>query len=138
MTSGLVASSAAIAVGNTLEGLIGAHLVRRFAGGTHAFNRARDVFIFTGDRHVPRARGVPAKGCSTLRMGLSMRQSIKAVIALLSPRSTQPANGRPLMFVVVNAHIGGILRSMGFEVQRINVVLLLTIVIFLRDPPRDD
>ena len=45
-TSGLVLSSIAVAIGNTLEGLIGARLVRRFAQGTEAFNRAPDVFKF--------------------------------------------------------------------------------------------
>lgn len=45
-TSGSVPSSIAIAIGNTLEGLIGARLVSRFAHGTQAFNRAQDVFKF--------------------------------------------------------------------------------------------
>jgi two-component system, LuxR family, sensor kinase FixL len=36
-----------IAIGNTLEGLIGAILVNRFAHGIHAFERPRDVFRFT-------------------------------------------------------------------------------------------
>jgi diguanylate cyclase (GGDEF)-like protein len=45
-TSGSVPSSIAVAIGNTLEGLIGARLVNRFAYGTQAFNRAPDVFKF--------------------------------------------------------------------------------------------
>jgi diguanylate cyclase (GGDEF)-like protein len=45
--SGSVPSSIAIAIGNTLEGLIGALLVQRFADGTRAFDRAADVFKFT-------------------------------------------------------------------------------------------
>src|SRR5512134_576836 len=36
-----------IAAGNTLEALLGAYLVQRFAGGRHAFDRARNVFAFT-------------------------------------------------------------------------------------------
>jgi signal transduction histidine kinase len=45
------ASSAAalgIAAGNTLEGVAGAYLVNRFAGGVGAFDRAADVFKFAG------------------------------------------------------------------------------------------
>src|SRR5262249_15595276 len=36
-----------IALGNTLEGLVGAWLVNRFAGGVKAFERPQDVFKFT-------------------------------------------------------------------------------------------
>jgi diguanylate cyclase (GGDEF)-like protein len=45
-TSGSVPASVAIAVGNTLEGLIGAQLVNRFAHGRQVFNRAEDIFKF--------------------------------------------------------------------------------------------
>src|SRR3989441_3020943 len=45
-TAGTVATSLGIATGNTLEGLTGAYLVNRFAGGTHAFERPQDVFKF--------------------------------------------------------------------------------------------
>jgi PAS domain S-box-containing protein len=45
-TAGSVVTSLGIALGNTLEGLIGAHLVERHAGGVHAFDRPRDVFAF--------------------------------------------------------------------------------------------
>jgi integral membrane sensor domain MASE1 len=41
-----VATLLGIATGNTLEGLTGAYLVNRFAGGTHAFDRPQDVFKF--------------------------------------------------------------------------------------------
>jgi len=43
-TAGSLATSAGIAVGNTLEGLAGAYLVNRFARGRLAFARAQDVF----------------------------------------------------------------------------------------------
>jgi diguanylate cyclase (GGDEF)-like protein len=43
-TAGSPATSIGIATGNTLEALIGAFLVNRFANGRHAFNRAQDVF----------------------------------------------------------------------------------------------
>jgi PAS domain S-box-containing protein len=46
-TAGTPATSAAIAVGNTLEGWIGAHLVFRFASGCRAFDRVRDILRFT-------------------------------------------------------------------------------------------
>jgi diguanylate cyclase (GGDEF)-like protein len=45
-TEGTALTSLGIATGNALEGLVGAHLVRRFAGGRHAFNRVRHVFLF--------------------------------------------------------------------------------------------
>jgi diguanylate cyclase (GGDEF)-like protein/PAS domain S-box-containing protein len=46
-TEGNILTSLGIATGNTLEGLVGAWLVRRFAGGPDAFERPRDVFGFT-------------------------------------------------------------------------------------------
>ena len=45
-TSDSVLFSLAVAMGNTLEGLIGARLVNRFANGSWVFNRAPDVFKF--------------------------------------------------------------------------------------------
>ena len=45
-TEGNAATSLGIAAGNTLEGMAGAWLVRRFAGGSRAFDRPRDVFKF--------------------------------------------------------------------------------------------
>lgn len=47
-TAGTPITSAGIAIGNTLEGLVGAWLVRRFAGGTDALQSATGVFAFTG------------------------------------------------------------------------------------------
>jgi len=47
-TVGSVATSLGVAAGNTFEGLLGAYLVRRFAGGAAAFDRAQDVFKFAG------------------------------------------------------------------------------------------
>jgi PAS domain S-box-containing protein len=46
-TEGSVATSLGIAVGNTLEAILGAFLVRRFANGCNAFDRAEDFFKFT-------------------------------------------------------------------------------------------
>src|SRR5436309_10074452 len=45
-TAGSVWTSLGIASGNTLEGLLGAFLVRRFANGLKVFDRARDIFTF--------------------------------------------------------------------------------------------
>lgn len=45
-TAGPALTSAAIATGNTLEALIGAYLVTRFAGGRDAFARLRHVMRF--------------------------------------------------------------------------------------------
>ena len=46
VTSGQADSSAAIAVGNTLEAVLGAYLVRRFANGARAFHRVPDTVRF--------------------------------------------------------------------------------------------
>jgi len=45
-TAGSVATSTGIAVGNTLEGMVGCYLVSRFAGGKQALERAQDIFKF--------------------------------------------------------------------------------------------
>src|SRR5213080_4183991 len=45
-TAGNVATSFAMATGNTLEALVGAWLVNRFAGGTNVFDRLQGVFKF--------------------------------------------------------------------------------------------
>src|ERR687897_1429799 len=45
-TSGSVAASSAIAAGNTLEGIVGAWLIVRYANGRDAFHSARDTFRF--------------------------------------------------------------------------------------------
>jgi diguanylate cyclase (GGDEF)-like protein/PAS domain S-box-containing protein len=45
-TAGNVATSFGIAAGNTMEALVGAYLVERYANGRHAFERSNDVFTF--------------------------------------------------------------------------------------------
>src|SRR5215470_3891275 len=45
-TAGNVATSFAIGSGNTLEALVGAWLVNRFAGGANVFDRPQGVFKF--------------------------------------------------------------------------------------------
>ncbi|HKN46627.1 MAG TPA: MASE1 domain-containing protein, partial [Candidatus Polarisedimenticolia bacterium] len=46
VTAGGAGTSIGIAIGNTLEGLAGAYLVNRFAGGVGAFDRPRNVFKY--------------------------------------------------------------------------------------------
>ena len=46
-TAGSLLSSLGIAVGNTLEAVTGAFLVNRYANGSAAFNRARDIVSFS-------------------------------------------------------------------------------------------
>jgi diguanylate cyclase (GGDEF)-like protein/PAS domain S-box-containing protein len=45
-TAGSVTTSIGIAVGNTLEGVVGAYFVSRFARGCKTFDRTQDVFKF--------------------------------------------------------------------------------------------
>src|SRR3989449_6724939 len=45
-TAGTVLTSIGLGIGNTLEGVVGAYLVNRFAGGRNAMERAPDVFKF--------------------------------------------------------------------------------------------
>jgi len=45
-TAGTVSTSLGIATGNTLEGILGAYLVRRYARGREAFDRAGSTFRF--------------------------------------------------------------------------------------------
>ena len=45
-TAGSFATSMAIAIGNTLEAIVGTYLVNRFARGRKAFDRTQDVFRF--------------------------------------------------------------------------------------------
>jgi integral membrane sensor domain MASE1 len=47
-TSGSVWASIAIAAGNTLEAVVGGLLVRKYARGARAFERASDTFSFVG------------------------------------------------------------------------------------------
>jgi diguanylate cyclase (GGDEF)-like protein len=45
-TEGSVATSIGIATGNTLEAVVGAYLVNRYARGRYAFERSQDIFRF--------------------------------------------------------------------------------------------
>jgi len=60
-TVGSVTTSIGIAVGSTLEGLVGSYLVNRYANGSKAFSRPQDVFRFTVLAQVL-SNGFSAKG----------------------------------------------------------------------------
>jgi signal transduction histidine kinase len=68
-TVGNAATSLGIAVGNTLEGLVGAWLVRRFAGGSAAFERPATVFGFLGLAGLVATAISPSIGVTSLCLG---------------------------------------------------------------------
>jgi len=68
-TEGNLATSLGIAIGNTLEGMAGAELVWRFAGGTAAFDRPRDVFKFVVLAGLVATTISPAIGVTSLCLG---------------------------------------------------------------------
>src|SRR5882724_8532211 len=45
-TAGTLVTSLGIAIGNTLEGVVGCYLINRFAAGRHVFEHAQDIFKF--------------------------------------------------------------------------------------------
>ncbi len=67
-TAGSVATSLGVAAGNTLEGLLGAWVVNRFAHGRYAFERAQDIFAFVG-AVVPGAVVSATMGVASLALG---------------------------------------------------------------------
>jgi len=67
-TAGSALTSLAIAAGNTLEGLVGARLVTRFAGGSCAFERAADAFTFLVVGALPSAAVSATIGVTTLTL----------------------------------------------------------------------
>ncbi len=67
-TAGSVATSLGIALGNTLEALIGCWLVERFAHGRAAFERPRGIFAFAAVV-VPGAAVAATIGVLTLQLG---------------------------------------------------------------------
>src|SRR6266516_1412437 len=66
-TAGNVATSFAIGTGNTLEALVGAWLVNRFAGGTNVFDRPQGVFKFALAAGIPTLLS-PAFGLTSLAL----------------------------------------------------------------------
>ena len=68
-TAGSIATSLGIAAGNTLEGVTGAYLVTKFAGGTRAFDRPQDVFRFALLAGVISTMVSPTVGLASLVLG---------------------------------------------------------------------
>src|SRR2546429_1384218 len=76
-TAGSVGTSAAIAAGNTLEGLLGAYLLNRFARGHRACERARDVFKLAGlAALLSTAVSATAGGVAASRGGVAPRDDL--------------------------------------------------------------
>jgi diguanylate cyclase (GGDEF)-like protein len=67
-TAGSILTSLGIATGNTLEGVIGAALVLRWANGAHAFERGRDVIRFTALAGLVATTISPSIGVTTLAL----------------------------------------------------------------------
>jgi PAS domain-containing protein len=68
-TAGSVATSLGIAAGNTLEAVLGAYLVRRWANGPKVFDRARDLFRFVGLAALASTAVSATIGVTTLALG---------------------------------------------------------------------
>jgi diguanylate cyclase (GGDEF)-like protein len=68
-TEGNVWTSAGIALGNTLEGVVGAYLLRHFARGTETFDDARDVFVFVTVASGPATMLSATLGVGSLAVG---------------------------------------------------------------------
>ena len=68
-TTGTAATSAGIAAGNTLEGLLGAYLVNRFAGGLDVFRRGQDILKFTALAGVVATTVSATLGVTSLALG---------------------------------------------------------------------
>src|SRR5258708_4426999 len=68
-TQGTLATSLGVATGNTLEALLGAWLVRRFANGLKAFDQPRDIFRFALLAAVFSTTASATLGVTSLRLG---------------------------------------------------------------------
>ncbi len=68
-TAGSIATSVGIAVGNTLEAVVGAYLVDRCARGRHAFDRAPDVFRYAALAALGSTAVSASVGVASLRLG---------------------------------------------------------------------
>jgi signal transduction histidine kinase/integral membrane sensor domain MASE1/CheY-like chemotaxis protein len=67
-TAGSILTSLGIAAGNTFEGIVGAYLVGRFVGGTRAFERAADAFVFLVGAAAPSAAVSATIGVTALSL----------------------------------------------------------------------
>ncbi|HZI89546.1 MAG TPA: MASE1 domain-containing protein, partial [Candidatus Polarisedimenticolia bacterium] len=81
LTAGSPATCLGIALGNTLEGIVGCWLVRRYANGTRVFERTSTIFTFTLTALAATALSA-AVGTTTLLLGgLARAQDAAAVAA---------------------------------------------------------
>jgi PAS domain S-box-containing protein len=69
LTAGSIATSIGIAVGNTLEAVIGTYLVRRYSNGRFTFTRPQGVFKFTGLAAILSTMVAATVGVTTLCIG---------------------------------------------------------------------
>ncbi len=69
LTAGSVWTSLGIATGNTLEAVVAAYLVNRFAGGRHAFDRPQDVLKFAALAGLASTSISATIGVTTLSLG---------------------------------------------------------------------
>jgi diguanylate cyclase (GGDEF)-like protein len=69
LTAGNLATSLGIAAGNTLEAMVGAYLVNRFAGGARAMERARDILLFGFLAGIVSTTVSPTIGLTSLCLG---------------------------------------------------------------------
>jgi PAS domain S-box-containing protein len=68
-TNGNMATTLGIAAGNTLEALLGAYLIHRFAEGLKAFERSQNIFKFIGLAAMPSAAVSATVGVTSLALG---------------------------------------------------------------------
>ncbi len=68
-TAGCVATSLGIAIGNTAEAYLGAHLVNRYAKGRNAFDQPQTIFRFTVLAGLLSTSISPTIGVTTLALG---------------------------------------------------------------------
>lgn len=68
-TFGSPLTAVGIALGNTLEGLVGAYFVNRFANGSQAFARTRDIFRFSALAAFAGTTLSPTIGITSLVLG---------------------------------------------------------------------
>jgi len=74
-TAGSLVTSLGVALGNTLEGAVGAALVRRWANGAQAFDKGRDVVRFVVLAGILATAVSPTVGVTTLALGGYVRWS---------------------------------------------------------------
>jgi len=124
-TSGQVLPSLAIAAGNTLEGIVGAWLIGRYANGPAAFESVRGTFRFALLASVATAIAASIGSATLVAAGLAARADLASVFAtwwigdlvgamLVAPplllwRSPRPASpSRPVETVLLAALVAGV------------------------------